>query len=447
MARRVLVAAVAVLLVSLPRVATAGTTTMVFDDLPNPNRVLNGQYPAGVVDWGTNAWYLSGRYGLLTTNSVSFNGATPMSGSLIFVNPQRLVQLDAFNGGSGTSTITLDCPGQTPIVQAVSANQLVTINPGWLTTCTPVTIGSSNGWWTNFDNLVIDTGVGPVLSAIQATGVTRTGATISWTTNVGASSQVDYGPTTAYGASSVLDPTLLISHSVMLSNLSEGTLYHYRARSMDAAGTRWLGGDATFMTMSSSCTTPIVNRVACENTLAGAPSSQWDIPTHDMGDSTLQGFTNDISYAPGETVDFKISTPANAYSITIYRVGFYQGNGARLLATVTPSATLPQAQPACLRTAATGLTDCGNWSVSASWLIPTNAVSGAYFARLQRPDTGGVSHILFVVRDDARHAPLLFQTSDTTWQAYNNYGGSSLYFGGPGTNPNRAYKVRTTGRS
>src|SRR5262249_5965940 len=35
----------------------------------------------------------------------------------------------------------------------------------------------------------------------------------------------------------------------------------------------------------------------------------------------------------------------------------------------------------------------------------------------------------------------LFQTSDTTWQAYNQYGGNSLYVGGPGTNPGRAYKV------
>ena len=51
------------------------------------------------------------------------------------------------------------------------------------------------------------------------------------------------------------------------------------------------------------------------------------------------------------------------------------------------------------------------------------------------------SHIIFVVRDDDGHSDLLFQTSDTTWQAYNSYGGNSLYTGGPGTNPGRAYKV------
>ena len=51
------------------------------------------------------------------------------------------------------------------------------------------------------------------------------------------------------------------------------------------------------------------------------------------------------------------------------------------------------------------------------------------------------SHIVFVVRDDDGHSDLLFQTSDTTWQAYNHYGGNSLYEGGPGTDPGRAYKV------
>src|SRR5262249_45160450 len=53
-----------------------------------------------------------------------------------------------------------------------------------------------------------------------------------------------------------------------------------------------------------------------------------------------------------------------------------------------------------------------------------------------RFDNGHTSHIVFVVRDDARAADIVFQTSDTTWQAYNQYpgvsnGGASLYSGGP----------------
>ena len=45
---------------------------------------------------------------------------------------------------------------------------------------------------------------------------------------------------------------------------------------------------------------------------------------------------------------------------------------------------------------------------------------------------------IFVVRDDAGTSDILFQTSDTTWQAYNSYGGNSLYVGEP---VGRAYKV------
>ena len=132
-------------------------------------------------------------------------------------------------------------------------------------------------------------------------------------------------------------------------------------------------------------------------------------------------------------------------------MGYYDGDGARKVATVQPSASLPQSQPACDEEASTGLIDCGNWAESASWEVPAEAVSGIYFAKLVRTDQPSEgSHILFVVRDDESHSALLFQTSDTTWEAYNRYGGSSLYTGGPGASdveagpgsaPGRAYKV------
>ena len=180
----------------------------------------------------------------------------------------------------------------------------------------------------------------------------------------------------------------------------------------------------------------VLNPVACENLLTGAPASEWDV--QGSGDSSIQGFATAISVNRGETVRFKIKTPATAYRLDIYRMGYYEGMGARKVATVAPSATLPQMQPACLTVAATGLIDCGNWAESASWAVPSDATSGIYFARLVRTDTGGASHVMFVVRDDDGRAALLFQTSDTTWQAYNSYGGNSLYTGAPA---GRAYKV------
>jgi hypothetical protein len=182
------------------------------------------------------------------------------------------------------------------------------------------------------------------------------------------------------------------------------------------------------------------NDVISENCKTGSPASEWDVQGE--GDPSIQGFATDISVDQGATVGFKVKTDAADYRLDIYRMGYYGGNGARKVATVEPSATLPQAQPACLSEAASGLIDCGNWGVSASWAVPADAVSGIYFAKLVREaGPAGASHVVFVVRDDDGASDVLFQTSDTTWQAYNRYGGNSLYVGGPGANPGRAYKV------
>jgi hypothetical protein len=180
------------------------------------------------------------------------------------------------------------------------------------------------------------------------------------------------------------------------------------------------------------CGPPVTSVIACENTQPGDPASDWQVSG--AGDSTIQGFATSMSVNVGETVSLKINTPSRAYHIDILRVGYYQGNGARkIVGNMAPTATLPQTQPACLNgtgaNANTGLIDCGNWAVSASWTVPSNAVSGLYLAHIERDDTtgGNGSLIPFVVRNDASHSDIVVQTSDETWQAYNTYGGNSLY--------------------
>jgi hypothetical protein len=187
-----------------------------------------------------------------------------------------------------------------------------------------------------------------------------------------------------------------------------------------------------------SCTAP-QNQIEAENCLTGSPSSQWTVGG--SGDPTIQGFATDMSVNAGQTVNFKISTPASAYTIGIFRLGYYSGVGARKVAAIAPSAKLPQTQPACLTDAITRLFDCGNWAVSASWAIPSNAVSGVYVAVLIRSDTGGASQIFFVVRNDSSASDIVFQTSDESWHAYNGYGGHSLYGPSGFDLTNRAYKV------
>ncbi|MDR7158574.1 N,N-dimethylformamidase beta subunit family domain-containing protein, partial [Arthrobacter sp. BE255] len=174
------------------------------------------------------------------------------------------------------------------------------------------------------------------------------------------------------------------------------------------------------------CDAPVVSKVACENTQPGSPASEWEVSG--AGDATIQGYATSMSVNAGQAISFKVKSTASAYRIDIYRLGYYQGLGARkVAANILPSVPLPQTQPNCATFSATGLIDCGNWAVSASWQVPAAAVSGVYLARLVRTNNGGASVIPFVVRDDAAHSDLLFQTSDATWQAYNSYGGNSLY--------------------
>ena len=181
----------------------------------------------------------------------------------------------------------------------------------------------------------------------------------------------------------------------------------------------------------AQCSAP-ANAIVAENCLTGNPSSEWDIGGGENGDLSIQGFATDISVNQGSTISFKINTPASAYTINIYRIGYYGGKGARKVASIVPSAHLPQTQPACMTdgtkgSTSTGLWDCGNWAISASWQVPATATSGIYVAHLIRTDTGGDSHIVFIVRNDASHSSIMYQTSDETWQAYNYYGGGSLY--------------------
>jgi len=174
---------------------------------------------------------------------------------------------------------------------------------------------------------------------------------------------------------------------------------------------------------------PGANPIVCENSLPGTPQSQWDISSGDG--ATIQGFADPFSVNLGGTINFKIESPATSYKITIYRMGYYGGDGARLIPTsITPNISISQNQPACNTNTATGLVDCSNWGVSASWTVPTSLVSGVYFARLDRTDgTSDDNQIPFVVRDDASHSDILFKTNDATWEAYNSWGGYSLYAG------------------
>lgn len=189
-----------------------------------------------------------------------------------------------------------------------------------------------------------------------------------------------------------------------------------------------VGSVALAAPAAAAAAAPTLNKIALENMKQGNPISEWGIEGD--GNGTIQGFATEISTNIGGTVDFKIATDSTHYRIDIYRMGYYGGAGARKVDSIEKSLTTAQIQPHPIVDMSLGLIDCGNWSVSASWQIPTDFVSGVYFAKLVREDgTEDASIIPFVVRDDASTSNIVFQTSDTTWQAYNAWGGASLYYG------------------
>lgn len=288
--------------------------TVTFDDLAGQNAPLTGQYPAGVISWGANGdWWHSEPFGSMTTKSVTYNGPGITAATLTFVAAQRLVSVQVYNGGTASTTVTLSCPGQSNKVQAVGVNSLVTMNTGWTATCASATIASTNGWDTNFDNLVIQSGASdttpPVISAVTATNITTSSATITWNTDEPASSRVEYGLTASYGTLTTLDSNLVTSHSVVLNGLATSTTYHYRVISADAAANSTTSGDFTLITAADT-TPPTISNVNATNVTNAAATIGW---------TTNEASSSRVEY--GLTTSYGTLTTLNPALVTSHSVG------------------------------------------------------------------------------------------------------------------------------
>jgi len=144
----------------------------------------------------------------------------------------------------------------------------------------------------------------------------------------------------------------------------------------------------------------------------------------------FEGFATELGVNKGNTVRFKISGPNGlVYSIKIYRLGYYQGKGARLQATLPGPYVGTNQSGLTTDDLNTGMVSCNLWAESAHWDIPSTAVSGLYQAVIL-DENGGTSYIIFIVRDDDYHSAMLYKTADANWHAYNRWGGRSFYDGG-----------------
>ncbi len=89
----------------------------------------------------------------------------------------------------------------------------------------------------------------PVISNVIVSAATETTATITWTTDEAANSQVDYGLSTTYDKTGS-SAGFVTSHSITLTGLAPNTLHHFRVSSTDASGNAANGIDLTFTTTS-----------------------------------------------------------------------------------------------------------------------------------------------------------------------------------------------------
>jgi hypothetical protein len=180
----------------------------------------------------------------------------------------------------------------------------------------------------------------------------------------------------------------------------------------------------SFITVTS---TPAPGATIIETENARPGDSGWVLV--DPGDHEIEGYASATSINRGETIRFFISTVDPSYTIDIYRMGWYGGAGARLVKGGIRRTGMRQVMPT--PDPATGLIEC-DWIPSYDLAItnpddPTDWVSGVYLAKLTGTPSGKQSYIIFVVRDDNRPSDFLFQSSVTTYQAYNNWGGKSTY--------------------
>jgi hypothetical protein len=146
----------------------------------------------------------------------------------------------------------------------------------------------------------------PVISGVNSSNVTGNGATIAWNTDEPSDTQIEYGPTSGYGAMSTRNPALVTSHSVAFGGLASALVYHYRVRSKDAGGNLAVSGDLTFTTPGTSDTTPpLITGVAASSITVNGTTIVWN---------TNEASNTQVDY--GTTSSYGSSTSLNSSMAT-----------------------------------------------------------------------------------------------------------------------------------
>ncbi len=203
--------------------------------------------------------------------------------------------------GPTSRSIICDGTGFYAFIDLPPGNYTVTASAGDLDASASVFVWAGNMSEQDFE---LGGNPGPQISNVQATNVTDDSATITWTTDQPATSQVEYGLTTAYGNLSPLHGTLVTSHSVMLEGLDSNTLYHYRVISTNGNGSA-TSNDFTFNTSGP----PQISNVHADNIDTDTATITW---------TTDAPATSQVRY--GLTAGYGNETPQDPTMVTAHSV-------------------------------------------------------------------------------------------------------------------------------
>ncbi len=182
------------------------------------------------------------------------------------------------------------------------------------------------------------------------------------------------------------------------------------------------------------------NPIPAENQHPG--SHNWII-THGSLHGEIQAYTSTDSLTPGQSVTLHVSTTSPMFTIEVFRLGYYQGLGARFMYRVQHVPGVSQGYYPNTGALASGPVNCptckldpATHEVTANWVanspldtitFPTNWLPGVYFIRLTEETTLKQWGMPVVLRDDSAKADVVLDLPFNTYEAYNYWGGTSLY--------------------
>src|SRR5260221_8330214 len=198
---------------------------------------------------------------------------------------------------------------------------------------------------------------------------------------------------------------------------------------------RTSGGDSQTLVTSG-------NPIVIENAHLGTDS--WMIPRGKESTTQIQAYASATSVLPGQKLTFYVSTQVEgtAYSINIYRLGWYAGFGGRLMTSVLFQPGHAQGYygsakyllvdcHSCHVDPKTGLVEA-NWRPSYTLAVPPDWTTGIYLAKFIDAN-GKQTYAPFDVRGNS-HSLYVAVTPDTTYAADNDWGGYSIYQISSGSN-------------